>query len=105
MTEPSSGVPSEIADAEVDQSQQSGQAQSDQAQSDQAQSDQAQSDQAQSDAQGDAPEERVELHVDEEKMQAWDEVKSDYQVDPDNQEDRLPGSDEEGVDEGKSMEG
>jgi hypothetical protein len=100
MTEPSSGVPSEIADAEVDQSQQSGQAQSDQAQSDQ-----AQSDQAQSDAQGDAPEERVELHVDEEKMQAWDEVKSDYQVDPDNQEDRLPGSDEEGVDEGKSMEG
>jgi hypothetical protein len=90
MTEPSSGVPSEIADAEVDQSQQS---------------DQAQSDQAQSDAQGDAPEERVELHVDEEKMQAWDEVKSDYQVDPDNQEDRLPGSDEEGVDEGKSMEG
>jgi hypothetical protein len=50
-------------------------------------------------------EERVELDVDEEKMEAWDEVKSDYQVDPDNQEDRLPRSAEEGVDEGKSFEG
>jgi len=82
MTEPSSGVPSEIADAQVDQSEQADETKD-----------------------GAQQEERVELHVDEEKMQAWDEVKSDYQVDPDNQEDRLPGSDEEGVDEGKSMEG
>ena len=87
MTEPSSGVPSEIADAQVDQSEQA---------------DETKDDETKDGAQ---QEERVELHVDEEKMQAWDEVKSDYQVDPDNQEDRLPGSDEEGVDEGKSMEG
>ena len=79
MTEPSSGVPSEIADSEVEPSEK-----------------------ATDDAQ---QEERVELDVDEEKMEAWDEVKSDYQVDPDNQEDRLPRSAEEGVDEGKSFEG
>lgn len=27
----------------------------------------------------------VELDVDEDKMEAWDEVKSDYQVDPDGE--------------------
>jgi len=79
MTEPSSGVPSEIADSEVDR-------------------DETAADDTQQ-------EQRVELDVDEEKMEAWDEVKSDYQVDPDNQEDRLPRSAEEGVDEGKSFEG
>ena len=31
------------------------------------------------------PAESVELDVDEEKMEAWDEVKSDYQVDPDGE--------------------
>ena len=79
MTEPSSGVPSEIADSEVDRAEQA--------------------------TDGDQQEQRVELDIDEEKMQAWDEVKSDYQVDPDNDEDEIPGSDEEGVDEAKSFEG
>ncbi|EBM0725767.1 hypothetical protein XE97_25800, partial [Salmonella enterica subsp. enterica serovar Senftenberg] len=71
MTEPSSGVPSEIADANVDEDEAT--------------------------TADDQQPERVELDIDEKKMEAWDEVKSDYQVDPDNQEDRLPGSDEEGV--------
>ena len=53
MTEPSSGVPDEIADANVESP-------------------------AQNDEQ-----DRVELDVDEEKVEAWDEVKGDYQVDPD----------------------
>ncbi|MGO4343149.1 hypothetical protein [Pedococcus sp. 2YAF34] len=79
MTEPSSGVPSEIADANVDE--------------------------AEATTVDEQQPERVELDVDEEKMEAWDEVKSDYQVDPDNKEDRLPGSNEEGVDEGQSFEG
>ncbi|KRE57162.1 hypothetical protein [Phycicoccus sp. Soil748] len=79
MTEPSSGVPSEIADANVDE--------------------------AKATTVDEQQPERVELDVDEEKMEAWDEVKSDYQVDPDNQEDRLPGADDEGVDEGQSFEG
>ena len=79
MTEPSSGVPSEIADANVDEDEAT--------------------------PADDQQPERVELDIDEEKMEAWDEVKSDYQVDPDNQEDQLPGSDQEGVDEGESFEG
>jgi hypothetical protein len=54
MSEPSSGVPGEIADAEPDQP----------------------------DTEGVAPE-KVELDLDPEKQEAWDEVKSDYQVDPD----------------------
>jgi hypothetical protein len=94
MTEPSSGVPSEIADAEVDQAdhgERTGEGQGDE---------QAGGDRSS----GDQPD-RVELDIDEEKMQAWDEVKSDYQVDPDHQENRLPGSDEQGVDEGESFEG
>ena len=51
MSEPSSGVPSEISDAEVEQPQQE-------------------------------PPERVELDVDEDKLEAWDKVKSAYEVEP-----------------------
>ena len=51
MSEPSSGVPREIADQDVD-------------------------DQA-----TDAPE-KVELDVDEDKLEAWDDVKGDYEVNP-----------------------
>jgi hypothetical protein len=53
MTEPSSSVPGEIADAEVEQ-----------------------------ETPEQATPERVELDVDEEKLEAWDEVKADYEVDP-----------------------
>lgn len=51
MSEPSSGVPGEIADADVEQ------------------------------PTADEPQ-TVELDIDEEKVEAWDEVKGDYQVDP-----------------------
>jgi hypothetical protein len=54
MSEPSSSVPGEIADGGVDQ-----------------------------DAAAQAEPERVELDVDEEKLEAWDEVKSDYEIEPD----------------------
>ena len=54
MSEPSSNVPGEIADAEVEQT----------------------------DEQAAEPE-RVDLHLDEEKLEAWDEVKSDYEIEPD----------------------
>jgi len=54
MSEPSSGVPSEIADAEVETPER----------------------------ESDEPSE-VTLDLDEDKLEAWDEVKSDYQVDPD----------------------
>jgi len=55
MSEPSSGVPEEIADAEV------GRGDDDAAE----------------------PSEKVDLDLDEEKLEKWDEVKSDYQVEPD----------------------
>jgi len=51
MSEPSSGVPGEIADADVEQ------------------------------PTTDEPD-TIELEVDEEKVEAWDEVKADYQVEP-----------------------
>ena len=51
MSEPSSGVPREIVDSEVEQDE------------------------------APAPE-SVELDVDEEKLEAWDKVKGDYQVNP-----------------------
>ena len=76
MSEPSSGVPSEIADAEVEQPAE----------------------------RGDQPE-RVELDVDEEKLEAWDKVKDDYQVNPggepvpNSQEDRVAPGDEDDDDE------
>ena len=54
MSEPSSGVPGEIADADVDE------------------------------PTTDEPT-TVELEVDEEKVEAWDEVKGDYQVEPGGQ--------------------
>lgn len=53
MSEPSSSVPDEIADAQVEEP-----------------------------AAEDTPS-TVELDIDQDKVDAWDEVKSDYQVDPD----------------------
>ncbi|MFC8503758.1 hypothetical protein ACFUC1_15480 [Pedococcus sp. NPDC057267] len=74
MSEPSSGVPSEIADAEVERP----------------------------DAEREGRSERVELDVDEEKLEAWDKVKGDYQVEPggepvpNSQEERVaPGDDDQ----------
>lgn len=64
MSEPSSGVPGEIADAEVEA------------------------------PTSDEPT-TVELDLDEEKIEAWDEVKDDYAVDPDGGSD---GDDDEGDD-------
>jgi len=54
MSEPSSGLPEEIADAEA---------------------------QGGADDAAEAPAE-VDLDLDEEKLEKWDEVKSDYQIDP-----------------------
>lgn len=74
MSEPSNGVPSEIADAEVEQ------------------------------PDTDHPD-RVELDVDEEKLEAWDKVKGDYQVNPggepvpNSQEERVAPGDEDDDDE------
>jgi hypothetical protein len=56
MSEPSSSVPDEIADAQVEESQS-----------------------------GADEVEKVELEVDEEKLEAWDDIKGDYQVEPDGQ--------------------
>ncbi|WP_270886476.1 hypothetical protein [Pedococcus sp. 5OH_020] len=56
MSEPSSAVPSEIADAEVERSDAEG----------------GQDDQA----------EGVDLELNEEQVAAWDEVKGDYEVEP-----------------------
>jgi hypothetical protein len=55
MSEPSSDVPEEIAEAGVDGG---------------------------ADDAVETPAE-VDLHLDEEKLEKWDEVKSDYQIDPD----------------------
>lgn len=55
MSEPSSGVPERTSGAEVHEA---------------------------SEEQSQAPD-QVQLDVDEEKLQKWDEVKSDYQIDPD----------------------
>ena len=65
MTEPSSGVPDEIADAEVDQAT----------------------------SEEDKPD-GLELDIDEEKVEAWDQVKSDYEIEPDGQP--VPNSMDEG---------
>jgi len=54
MSERSSGVPDEVADAEVDQG-------------------------ARASEGGD----EVDLDLDEDKLEKWDEVKSDYQIEPD----------------------
>ena len=64
MSEPSSGVPGEIADAAVE-------------------------------APTSEEPTTVELELDEEKVEAWDEVKGDYQVEPDGQPvaNRLDGND------------
>jgi hypothetical protein len=64
MTEPSSGVPHEIADQEVE---------------------------------AETPEapETVDLDLDEEKLEAWDKVKGDYEVNPGGQP--VPNSQEERV--------
>ena len=55
MSEPSGGVPREIVDAEVPEQP------------------------------AEEVPERVELDVDQEKLDAWDDVKSDYQVDPEGE--------------------
>jgi hypothetical protein len=73
MSEPSSSVPDGIADAQVEES-----------------------------LPASEEVERVELDVDEEKMEAWDDIKADYQVDPDASDDSdeaaesAAGSDEGG---------
>jgi hypothetical protein len=74
MSEPSSNVPGEVADAQVDETT------------------------------PEAPrgEDKVELHLDEDKVEAWDDVKADYQVDPDA-EDTPPGADEEGMTEANGL--
>ena len=74
MSEPSTHIPSDVADAEVDETQDTPPA--------------------------DAPE-KVELDLDEDKLEAWDAIKSDYQVDPDA-EDVPPGTDEDGMSEGNA---
>ena len=83
MSEPSTNIPGDVADAQVDET---------------------------SDTTPETPE-KVELVVDEEKLEAWDEVKSDYQVDPDadtrpadsrpaGAEDDRPAADDGMADEG-----
>jgi hypothetical protein len=78
MSEPSNGVPSEIADAEVEQ------------------------------PDTDHPD-RVELDVDEEKLEAWDKVKGDYQVNPggepvpNSQEERVAPGDEDDDDDEENV--
>ena len=76
MSEPSTNIPGEVADAQVPQTPAGG------------------SDTA-------ATPEKVELELDEDKLEAWDEVKSDYQVDPDA-EDTPVGVDPDGMDEGNA---
>ena len=76
MSEPSTNIPGEVADAQVEQTPAGG-----------------------SDAS--ATPEKVELELDEDKLEAWDEVKSDYQVDPDA-EDTPVGVDPDGMDEGNA---
>ena len=73
MSEPSTNIPGEVADAQVDETA----------------------------AQAPETDEKVELELDQDKLDAWDEVKSDYQVDPDA-EDTPPGVDDEGMDEGNA---
>jgi hypothetical protein len=62
MSEPSSSVPGEIADAEV-----------------------TQSDTGTTGTTEPTEPEEVHLDVDEAKLEAWDEVKSDYEVEPDGE--------------------
>lgn len=54
MSEPSTHIPGDVADAQVDETA------------------------------AEAPEtpEKVELHLDQDKLEAWDDIKSDYQVEP-----------------------
>ena len=74
MSEPSTHIPGEVADAQVDDS---------------------------TEAVPEESEEKVELDLDEDKLEAWDKVKSDYQVDPDA-EHTDPGVDDEGMPEGNA---
>ncbi len=80
MSEPSSSVPGEIADAEVEES---------------------------SAEQTHAEEpSTVEIEVDQDKVDAWDEVKGDYQVEPDGES--VPNtmdSDDRGLDDSPEAEG
>lgn len=79
MSEPSTHIPGDVADAQVDET-------------------------ASPDPRTESTEStesKVQLDLDEDKLEAWDEVKSDYQVDPDA-EDTPPGVDDDGVDEGNA---
>ncbi|MGA8978491.1 MAG: hypothetical protein WB473_05170 [Pedococcus sp.] len=76
MSEPSTNIPGEVADDQVEQP----------------------STEAPATDSAVTPE-KVELELDEDKLEAWDEVKSDYQVDP-AAEDTPVGIDPEGMDEG-----
>ena len=58
MSEPSTHIPGDVADAEVEAT-------------------------TSGTPEHSAPPEHVNLELDEDKLEAWDEVKSDYQVDPD----------------------
>jgi hypothetical protein len=71
MSEPSSSVPGEMADAQVEEPQS-----------------------------GTDEVEKVELNLDEDKLEAWDDVKGDYQIDPDAES--APDTDDE--DDGSSDE-
>lgn len=74
MSEPSTHIPGDVADGEVEETSAATEAEST---------------------------EKVELDIDEEKVEAWDKVKADYQVDPDA-EDTPAGTDEDGMDEGNA---
>jgi len=76
MSEPSSSVPEEVADAEVEQP----------------------STEAEQET-------RVELDVDEEKLEAWDDVKGDYQVEPHGEPvPNTMGEDDRGLDDSPEAE-
>lgn len=87
MTEPSTHVPGEVADAHVDETATDGTT-----------TDAAETGSPTSTS---ATEEKVELDLDEDKLEAWDAIKSDYQVDPDA-EDVPAGTDEDGMPEGNA---
>ncbi|MEO6411588.1 MAG: hypothetical protein ABIO48_03295 [Pedococcus sp.] len=80
MSEPSSSVPGEIADAEVEESS----------------------------SDGTQPEEEpstVELEIDQDKLDAWDEVKGNYQVEPDGESvPTTTDADDRGIDDSPEAE-
>ncbi len=65
MSEPSTNIPEEVADAKVEETTSTSTSVA---------------------PDSSATPEHVELELDEDKLEAWDDVKSDYQVDPDAQD-------------------